>query len=293
MTPSLSLHAPVPYTSSARVGHRRREPFLVVRDGAAVLAFSSYGVAGDPPVVLVHGWPLDRSLWSSVATDLAAGGFRVICPDLPGFGRSAPLGPDDWTVEAFADAVAELLDELALDRVPVAGHSFGGYVALALADLQGDRVGGLGLVSSRTTADSEAARAGRKATIERVRVQGTAALLPDLAAKLLAPGASVDLRSRAERMIAACPPSAVIAGLTAMAARPDRGFVLDTFPRPLVVVHGTADQIVPVAEAAQASRPAAVVSRTLLDGVGHLPMWEAVAETTRSLVSWARAAYGV
>ncbi len=271
----------------------RREPFPQVRDAPRVLAVSRHGVVGDPAVVLLHGWPLDRSLWSSVAANVAGAGFRVVCPDLPGFGQSPALDPDYWTVESFADAVADVLDELGPDRVPVAGHSFGGYVALALADLQGDRLAGLGLVSSRTAADTEAARAGRMATIEKVRAQGTAALLPDLAARLLAPGASADLRTRAERMIATCPPSAVIAGLTAMAARPDRGFVLGTFPRPLLVVHGTADQIVPVAEAPQPARPGAAGTRTLLQAIGHLPMWEAVAETSRSVIAWARAAHGL
>jgi len=259
----------------------------------SVLASSSYGVAGDPLIVLLHGWPLDRSIWADVASDLVAAGFRVICPDLPGFGASAPLDAEDWTVEAYADEVADLLLGLGRGPVPVAGHSFGGYVALALADNHADLVAGLGLVDSRTGADSDAARAGRQATISKVRAQGTEALLPDLAGKLLAPAATADLRERAERLIRACPPEAVMAGLTAMAARPDRGFLLDSFPRPWLVVHGTADQLVPVAEAAQPSRPGSAVTRRILEGVGHLPMWESVSETTAAVAAWARAAHGL
>ncbi len=257
-----------------------------------MLAFSSYGVVGDPAIVLLHGWPLDRSLWADVASDLAAAGFRVVCPDLPGFGASPPLPAEDWTVEAFADRVADLVDELALAPAPVAGHSFGGYVALALADHRADVVSGVGLVASRTGADSTAARAGRVATIAKVRAQGTPALLPDLAARLLAPDARAELRARAEGLIRACPPEAVVAGLTAMAARPDRGFLLDALPRPWLVVHGTADQIVPVADAAQATRPAGSLTRVLIPGAGHLPMWEAVPETVRAIGAWARLAHG-
>lgn len=258
-----------------------------------MLAHSSYGVVGDPTVVLLHGWPLDRSLWADVASDLAASGFRVVCPDLSGFGESPPLDREDWTVEGFADPVADLVEELGVAPVPIAGHSFGGYVALALADRRADLVAGVGLVASRTGADSDAARAGRQATIARVRAQGTQALLPDLAARLLAPDAKPELRTRAERLVGSCPPEAVIAGLTAMAARPDRGFLLESLARPWLVVHGTADQIIPLADAAQATHPVSTVTRVLIPGVGHLPMWEAIGETTRALGQWARLAHGL
>jgi len=258
-----------------------------------VLASSTYGVAGDPAMILLHGWPLDRSLWAEVASDLVAEGFRVVCPDLPGFGASPPLDAEDWTVEAYADEVADVLRGLGTERVAVAGHSFGGYVALALADANADLVAGLGLVASRTGADTDAARAGRQATIAKVRAQGTQALLPDLAAKLLAPTAAPEMRLRAERLVGGCAPEAVIAGLTAMAARPDRAFVLEDFVRPLLVMHGTSDQLIPVAEAAQPARVGGGVTRRILEGVGHLPMWEAVSETAAALAAWARAAHGL
>lgn len=257
-----------------------------------MLAASTYGVAGDPPVVLLHGWPLDRSIWAEVASDLVGDGFRVVCPDLPGSGASPGLPEEDWTVEDFASQVADLVQGLGYERAAVAGHSFGGYVALALADTHPDLVAGLGLVGSRTQADSDAARAGRRATIAKVRDQGTRALLPDLPGKLLAPDASPDLRKRAEEVILRCPPEAVIAGLTAMAARPDRGFLLADLPRPWLVVHGAADQLIPVAEAAQPTPAGVPVSREILPGVGHMPMWEAIPATTRTLASWARAAHG-
>lgn len=258
-----------------------------------MLAASTYGVAGDPPVVLLHGWPLNRSLWSEVASDLVSEGFRVVCPDLPGFGESPLLDAVDWTVEAYADEVADVLRGLGSESAPVAGHSFGGYVALALADANAELVAGLGLVASRTGADSEAGRAGRNATIAKVRDQGTSALLPDLPGKLLAPNASAELRGRADRLVRSCTPEAVIAGLSAMAARPDRSSLLETFPRPFVVVHGTVDQLIPVSEAAQPARTDVPVARHILEGVGHMPMWEAVPDTTRALAAWARAAHGL
>ncbi len=256
-----------------------------------MLAHDAFGREGRPVVLLLHGWPLERGIWSEVAPRVASAGFRVLCPALRGFGRSPPLDLSRWTVEAYADEVAAFLEAQTSGSAAVAGHSFGGYVALALAERSPERLAGLGLVASRTVADSEAGRAGRRATIERVRASGAAALLPELAEKLLAPGAAADLRARAASVIGACPREAIIAGLTAMAARPDRTGVLESFPRPLLVVHGAADQIIPVAGAPQPSRQAAPLDRVILPGTGHMPMWESPAETADAIVAWARTAH--
>ena len=188
-----------------------------------MLDHEAYGGHADPVVVLLHGWPLERGIWSEVAPRVASAGFRVLCPDLPGFGRSPSLDAARWTVEAYADEVASFLEAQGSGPAAVAGHSFGGYVGLALADRAPDRLSGLGLVASRTAADTEAGRAGRRATIEKVRASGAAALLPDLAEKLLAPGAAAGLRTRAADLIGAGPPGAGLAGPTPMAARPARG----------------------------------------------------------------------
>lgn len=256
-----------------------------------MLAHDAAGSEGNPAILLLHGWPLDRTIWSEVSSRLAGAGFRVLCPDLPGFGGSGALDSGRWTVEGFAEEVADFLDEQTSDRVAVAGHSFGGYVALALAERHPDRLAGLGLVSSRTLADSEAAKAGRTATIEKVRAGGAAALLPDLAEKLLAPMGAAELRTRAEGLIGRASPEAIIAGLTAMAARPDRTGVFESFPRSLLVVHGSGDQLIPVAEAAQPARQAGPLDRHILEGIGHMPMWEDAPTTAELLAAWARGAY--
>ncbi len=255
-----------------------------------MLAYDAFGPEQGPAVVLIHGWPLDRTIWAEVAPRLASAGFHVLCPDLPGFGGSGALDSGRWTVEGFAEELADFLDERTSGRVAVAGHSFGGYVALAVAEKMPGRLAALGLVASRTMADSDTARAGRQATIDKVKAGGASALLPDLASKLLAPGAAEDLRTRAAALIGRTAPEAIVAGLAAMAARPDRTGILESFPRPLLVLHGSADQIIPVAEAAQPVRQAGPLDRVLLEGVGHMPMWEDPARTADAIAAWARSA---
>ena len=83
------------------------------------------------PVVLLHAFPMDSSLWATQRQSLAQGGHRVITPDLPGFGGSA-LAAEPPSLDVMADAVVGLLDELGIERAVVGGLSMGGYVTMAL-----------------------------------------------------------------------------------------------------------------------------------------------------------------
>jgi len=251
-----------------------------------VLAFDSTGHGKDAVVVLLHGWPLNRSIWSRVAPRIAAAGLRVLTPDLPGFGDSPPIDFGRATVEAYADEVAKFIEPFNARRVAVAGHSFAGYVALALAERRPDAVAGLGLIASRTAADSETARRGRHDTIEKVRVAGTKALLPGLPEKLVGARAAIEWRPQASLMIERARPDGVMAGLAAMAARPDRTAVFNSFGGPRLVIHGTEDGLIPVSEAARTGRSPPDV-RVILDGIGHMPMWEAPEATADAVTSWA------
>ncbi len=98
-------------------------------------------------VVLIHGFPLTREIWDAQA-DALAQRYRVVRPDLRGTGKSsAPEGP--YLMERLAADVAALLDALGIERVAIAGHSMGGYVALAFARMFTERVSRLALVCSR------------------------------------------------------------------------------------------------------------------------------------------------
>lgn len=251
-----------------------------------MLAFDSTGHGKDLVVVLIHGWPLNRSIWSVVAPRVAAAGFRVLAPDLPGFGDSPPIDFGRATVEAYAEEVAKFIEPFKARTLAVAGHSFGGYVALALAERRPDAVAGLGLIASRTAADNETARRGRHETIEKVRAAGTKALLPGLAEKLVGSRASLEWRPRATQIIERARPDGVMAALAAMAARPDRTGVFDSFGGPRLVIHGTEDGLIPVSEAARIG-PSPPDIRAIVDGIGHMPMWEAPEATANAVTSWA------
>ena len=87
-------------------------------------------------------------------------------------------------------------------------------------------------------------------------------------------------------MIERARPDGVIAALAAMAARPDRTAGFNSFAGPRLVIHGTEDGLIPVSEAARIA-PSPPDVRRILDGIGHLPMWEAPEATADAVISWA------
>ncbi|TCO53499.1 alpha/beta fold hydrolase [Actinocrispum wychmicini] len=111
-----------------------------------------FGPAGGRPLLALHGLSGHGARWRRFAeTQLA--GFRVTAPDLRGHGRSTWNPP--WRLEQFAEDVLALMDDRGLDRVPVMGHSYGGAIALYLANMVPDRVSRLVLVDPALGLDPE------------------------------------------------------------------------------------------------------------------------------------------
>ncbi len=100
-------------------------------------------VGSGAPVLLLHAGVADRRMWRP-QVEVLARSHRVIAPDLAGFGET-PMQPGTFS---YADALTTLLDELGVSRVDVVGSSFGGRVALELADQSPDRVASLVLLNA-------------------------------------------------------------------------------------------------------------------------------------------------
>jgi pimeloyl-ACP methyl ester carboxylesterase len=101
------------------------------------------------PVILLHGLFFDCTTWNPVSTDLCRD-FRVIAPDLPGFGESEkpPRHRFKYNIATFAEAIADVYGALELGRASLVGHGLGGAVALTLAASHPELVSRLVLVDS-------------------------------------------------------------------------------------------------------------------------------------------------
>lgn len=112
-----------------------------------------YQEAGDsngPPIILIHGFASSTLVWSKVFLELAARGFRVIAPDLLGYGYSAKPRDFHYTIGAQSRMVDRLLVALNLDRAIIVGSSYGGAIAATIALDYPERVEKLVLVGAVT-----------------------------------------------------------------------------------------------------------------------------------------------
>jgi pimeloyl-ACP methyl ester carboxylesterase len=102
---------------------------------------------GKPAVLILHGWGSSSDSWVEVQRMLAEKGYRVIVPDLPGFGKTqAPL--DIWGVEEYADFVSQFAEQMGIEKFVLVGHSFGGQTAIQFAIAHPEKVEKLVLIAS-------------------------------------------------------------------------------------------------------------------------------------------------
>lgn len=230
----------------------------------------NYDEAGSgPPLLLLHAFPFDRSMWEPQLAALASSA-RVIAPDLPGFGES-PAAP--FTIEGVADLVAEFLGALNVPKATVCGLSMGGYVALALARKHADKLAGLILADTRAGVDDTAAKAGRDKAIATVTEKGTAALFEGMAPKVMSDHtqtAKPEVVARAKAIAAKQPAASVAAALAALRDRPDANAGLKDIAVPTLVIVGEHDAVTPPLAAANLSAQIRGSTLVHIPGAGHL-----------------------
>ncbi|MGZ6709138.1 MAG: GNAT family N-acetyltransferase [Solirubrobacteraceae bacterium] len=236
-------------------------------------------------VVLIHGHPFDRTMWAPQLAALGAG-FRVIAPDLRGYGES-PAAPA-VTMRELADDVEALLDGLGIEQAAVVGLSMGGLVAMELATANPARWRKLALVATTAEPIDDDERAARHAMADAIAAGGMDPQADAMGPRLFGPGAPDDLRARIDRMMRANNPVGAVAALRGRAARPDYRPGLAALEIPVFVCTGTED-----------TWSTAAVTQTILDrvpgatvlslpGVGHLPNLEATAEFNAALAAFLR-----
>lgn len=251
------------------------------------------GTPADVPLVLLPPFPLDARVWGKVGARLesAAGPHLIITVDPAGFGGATADG--EASLEAYADALLSALDAADVDRFVVAGNSMGGYVALVLADLHPERLAGIGLIGTKSTADAVDAREGRLATAARLEAGGSTAEVTgpmnermiSAASRAEQPDTVRDLRDWMNQ----APAASIAWALRAMAARPDRTAALRTLDVPGLVLCGSDDVTMTWPEQ-EAMAEALGESVTALDKVGHLIPMEAPDATATALIDlWNRA----
>lgn len=221
------------------------------------------------PLVLLHGFPLNRTIWNPIIP-LLKDKARLILPDLRGYGQS-PDGDEIHSMRILAMDVAEMLDRMNIDKAIVCGHSMGGYAALAFAYAYPSRLSGLALVASQAEADTPERRQARYITAREVRRRGIKYIADGMPSKLTQDEA---IQKLLQEIIASCPVKSVEFSLKGMAERPDASDWLGKIKVPLVAIAGQDDQLIPLERSHTLARLVNKGWVVEVPGAGHVPMME-------------------
>jgi len=246
----------------------------------------AYTDQGEGPALLfVHGFPLSRGTWSR-QVEAFRSTHRVIAPDLRGLGETEATDGATAMTRFAADLFA-LVQHLDLGPVTLVGHSMGGYIALAFAKAYPQALKGLVLVGTKAGADAPEAAAARRALVTRVQAEGTSVVVDAMAPKMLAAGNADPIMASAVRgFMNPATPKGVIGALLGMAERPDMAASAGLIRIRTLVVAGTADAIMPVAEAEALVRAIPEAQLELIPGAGHLLALEAPEAFNAVLKAW-------
>lgn len=249
----------------------------------------TYNKAGDgKAIVLLHGFPESRKLWDRLVHSLTSH-FKVIVPDIPGSGESVFKG-DEVSMEQLAESVALVLAHEHIEEVVIAGHSMGGYVALAFAERYKQKVKGLCLVHSNASADDDAKKELRRKSIELIKKGGREAFIRQMIPNLFSEAFKTEHPELLEANISEglkLEGRSLIAFYNAMINRPGRLRILENAAFPVQWLAGKEDTIAPPAKMLQQSMLASVNFVSVYPGVAHMGMLENPERIGRDILEFA------
>lgn len=235
-------------------------------------------------IVLLHGFLENSTMWNYHVEELAKK-HRVICVDLLGHGATDCLGYVH-TMEDMADAVQHVLHELKLRKVVLVGHSMGGYVALAFAELYPEKVKGLVLLNSTSRADSNERKLNRDRAILAVKKSYITAIRMAIA-NLFSEENREKLAAEIELVKVEAlktPLQGIVAAQEGMKVRNDREVLLHLTPYPKLLILGKKDPVLNYNENKDQVENSAVALITFNDG--HMSHIENREELTTVLLQF-------
>ena len=234
------------------------------------------------PVMLLHGFGENGNLWNEQVDALKENNLLII-PDLPGSGKSEMLNGEVF-INDYAEVIKALADEVIFknkeghgEKFSLIGHSMGGYITIAFAEKYPELLSSFGFFHSSAFADSSKKKETRKKGIEFITKHGTEAFIKTLALNLFcdkSKNEKPELLGKLIELGKSISPEALIQYYHAMMARPDRTLILKTFERPVLLIAGKSDSVIPIEDSLEQFRMPSVSSVHLLKNSGHMGMWE-------------------
>lgn len=236
---------------------------------STTLAYDDNG--SGQPLLLIHGFPLNRTMWRPQIEALTKAGYRVITPDLRGFGES-PMTSAAVSMSSYADDIVALMDRLRIPQAVVGGMSMGGYVLLNLLERYPERVAAAIFIVTRAGADDEAGK-GKRTALAAATAEGMNPVLEVFRNILFAPATLTghpELVAEVSGWISATDPRGAAAGLIAMRERKDYLPRLGAIRQPALVIGADQDQVMPLDHSRAIAEGIAGAKLSILQGGGHM-----------------------
>lgn len=267
------------------MGHNLDSPSIkasfLIRKAMAVIQIKNQKIAYDdagkgPVLLLIHGFPLNRQMWQPQIIGLSTFA-RIIAIDLRGHGDSE-LTEGENTMEIMAEDCFNLLDGLRiLQPIILCGLSMGGYICFSAYRKYSDRISGLILTATRAAADSDLAKLNREQAIKTIQEVGPEQIIDSMLPRLLSPNnfeKRKELVDQVRTIMRTIHPQTMINDLKGLKNRPDSTDILASINKPVLIIHGQEDQIVPLEEARQMQKRIPEAELTVIPEAGHLPNLE-------------------
>ena len=239
------------------------------------------------PIILVHGHPFNRTMWSPQA-DFLKSYYRVITPDLRGYGENR-FEVEKTSFSTFASDLLELADSLNLKRFVLGGLSMGGQIDLECYRQFPGRIAALVLADTFAQLDTPERRKLRLVMADRLIAEGMDNYSQQELPKMILPehiDTMPDVAEHVLRMMKTTPPSGAAAALRGRAERVDYTPLLKQIEVPALIVVGDQDNYTPVSDAAFMHERIRNSEMVIIEKAGHMPNLEQPGAFNRAVLDF-------
>lgn len=241
------------------------------------------------PLVLIHGFCESNKIWTGLSQELSDE-FRVICPDLPGFGKS-PLPEKTFTLDQIGELLVHWLKDLGIKRCMVIGHSLGGYIALEMLRRFDGFVQSIVLFNSTAFGDPDDKKENRNKLIGFIREYGVEPFLKTFVPSLFYPPTATEYQHIIEQITrdgASISPEAVMYYAAAMRDRPDSTDLLIKYGERIFLIAGEFDQNVPLEKSKIIASHLPKNHAQIMPESAHMSVFEQSEQSCRAVRTFAR-----
>ena len=249
--------------------------------------YAERGLPQGLPLVMVHGFPFNHSMWDDQMMALPQD-IRAVAFDLRGFGESE-VGDGQYSIEFFVDDLIGLLDHLGIAEAVICGLSMGGYITLRAAERHPDRVRALVLCDTRSEADPNEGRIKRADSVRSVKKNGVKPFADQFVRSVLAPATlerQPAIVKRVRSIVEGNTPLAICGALLAMAARTDTTPSLAAIKVPTLILVGEHDKLTPPSAAKTLHERIAGSQLSVIPEAAHLSNMENTSSFNEHLVKF-------